>query len=78
MIKKVASHIESHDSTLEIMNHVKIMATESASCERSRHPQWFKMCSFLWVATKARAKDLSGLNLYVNDFQLYGQGVMGS
>lgn len=33
MIQKVTSNIESHDETVEIMNHVKVMATDSEARE---------------------------------------------
>lgn len=57
MIQKVTSNIESHDETVEIMNHVKMMATDSGSRERSQDSQGFKMCSSVWLVTKAKVRE---------------------
>lgn len=54
---KVTSNIVSHDETIEIMNHVKMMATDSGSRKRSQDSQGFKMCSSVWLVTKAKVRD---------------------
>lgn len=39
------------------MDTVQMLTTESDSCERSHHSQWFKIWSFVWLLTKAEVRD---------------------